>query len=105
VGHPLLIFAACGAAGALIYSFPLYLKSVTQEPPLKMALIKCLFSIFVGSICAVVFTRLIGQNFPWTVKPEPWPLALVIGLSSNRLVPVILKKVDGWAEAFEGKSR
>jgi hypothetical protein len=104
MAQQLFLYAACGATGALIYSFPLYLKAISKDPPFKHAGLKTLFSIFVGATFALFFTGIIGQNFAWTIRPEPWPLALVIGLSSNRLVPIILKKIDGWAESFEGKS-
>lgn len=100
----LLILAACGAAGAVTYSFPIYLKGISKNPPVKYALINCLFSVAVGSIFAVVFTRVIGQHFEWTVNPEPWPLALVVGLCSNPLVPIFVQKMQKWAEAFEGSA-
>lgn len=100
----LLIFALCGAAGAVTYSFPVYLKARAKIPPAKFALVNCLFSIFVGSICAVIFTRVIGYHFAWTIQPEPWPLATVVGLGSNPLVPILLRKLEKWAEFFEGKA-
>jgi drug/metabolite transporter (DMT)-like permease len=101
----LLTFALCGAAGAVAYSFPNYLKGILKTPPVRLALISFLFSVFLGSISAVLFTRFIGFHFPWTVKPEPWPLAMVVGLCSNRVVPVIIRKTEAWAESFEGKAR
>lgn len=97
-----LLFAACGAAGAVTYSFPLYLKAITRVPPAKFALAACLFAIFVGCVTAALFTKLIGHHFPWTVEPEPWPLAMVIGLGSNPLVPKLLKFMERWADAYEG---
>jgi hypothetical protein len=99
----LLLFAGCGAAGALTYSFPLYLKAKLKIPPARFALANCLFSIFVGAISAVVFTRLIGFQFPWTIQPEPWPLAMVVGLGSNPLVPILVRRLESWAGNFEGK--
>lgn len=98
-----LAFAACGAAGAMTYSFPIYIKAVSKVPPARFALVNCIFSVFVGAITAALFTKLIGHNWSWTVSPEPWPLAMVIGLGSNPLVPVLLKKLHKWAEAFEGR--
>ncbi len=103
--HSLLVFAACGAAGAVTYSFPVYLKAAAKIPPARFALANCLFSIFVGAMCATLFTRIIGYNFEWTVEPEPWPLAMVVGLGSNPLVPILLRKLERWAEMFEGKAR
>jgi len=94
----IVALALCGAAGALTYSFPLYLKALSQVPPGKFALHTMVFSIFVGAICAAVFTRVIGANWTWTVNPEPWPLALVIGLASNPLAPIILRRLEAWAE-------
>lgn len=101
----LLAFAVCGAAGAVIYSFPVYLKAASKVPPAKFALVNCVFSVIVGAIFATIFTKQIGSHFPWTVDPEPWPLALVVGLGSNPLVPILIRKLENWAEAFEGKSR
>ena len=54
----------------------------------------------VGAAFAAIFTRVIGHNFAWTITPEPWPLAYVLGLTSNKLVPVILTKVLGWADKY-----
>lgn len=96
----LIALALCGAAGALTYSFPLYLKAIAEVPPAKFALHRMLFSVFVGAICAVVFTRVLGHNWPWMVTPEPWPLAFVLGLASNPIVPIFLRRVVGWAEDF-----
>lgn len=99
----LLMFALCGAAGALIYSFPVFLKNITKVPPTQFSTLHLVFAVFVGSCFAAIFTRIVGYHFPWTIRPEPWPLSMVIGLCSNPLVPVIVRKVQGWAEAFEGK--
>lgn len=99
----ILAFAACGAAGALIYAFPAYLRAIGRKPPLEFAMATLTFSIFVGSVCAMLFTRLIGFHWPWTIQPEPWPLSLVVGLASNPLVPVMLRRIEGWAETFGGK--
>lgn len=105
MNHMLMLMAACGAAGAAIYSFPLYIKAISKVPPTAYAFPNMIFSIVVGTICAVVFTRVIGYNFPWTVDPEPWPLALIVGLGSNPLVPILVRKLEKWASAFEGKAR
>jgi drug/metabolite transporter (DMT)-like permease len=99
----ILLLLLCGVAGALTYSFPIYLKALKARPPIPLALINLLFSLFVGAVCAVVFTKLVGYHWPWTVQPEPWPLAMVIGLGSNPLVPIVLKRLEGFAETFGGK--
>jgi hypothetical protein len=98
-----LAFALCGAAGATIYSFPIYLKGLKKVPPAEFGIHNLLFSVAVGAVCAAMFTRIIGFNFPWTIDPEPWPLALVVGLGSNPIVPILLRKLEQWANAFEGK--
>lgn len=95
-----LILAVCGAAGALTYSFPVYLKAVAEVPPARFALVRMLSSIFTGAIFAALLTRVIGHQWPWMVTPEPWPLALVIGLASNPLLPIVLRRLEGWAETF-----
>lgn len=101
--HTLLIFGICGIAGAFIYAFPAYIRAISRKPPVEFALLTLLFSMFVGSVCAAIFTRLIGFHWPWTVEPEPWPLALVIGLASNSLAPIVLRRIETWAETFGGK--
>jgi hypothetical protein len=98
----ILSLALCGSAGALTYSFPVLIKGLSRKPPTKFAKVNFFFSVFVGCVCAMIFTRIIGHHFPWTVEPEPWPLAMVIGLGSNPLVPILLQKLEGWANAFEG---
>lgn len=98
-----ITFALCGAAGALTYSFPVFIKSLSRVPPTPFALLNLVFAVFVGAVFAAFFTRIVGYHFPWTIKPEPWPLAMVVGLCSNPIVPVIIRKVQNWAEAFEGK--
>lgn len=98
-----LALALCGAAGAVTYGFPTYIRAKSKVPPLDFALANLLFSLFVGSICAVLFTRVIGFHWPWTTQPEPWPLAMVIGLGSNPLVPIVLKRLEAFAETFGGK--
>lgn len=99
----ILALAACGAAGALIYAFPAYLRAIRRQPPLDFAFTQLAFSIFVGAASASIFTRLVGFHWPWTVQPEPWPLATVVGLASNPLVPILLRRLEGWAENFGGK--
>lgn len=101
----LIILACCGFAGALTYSVPLYIRALTKVPPTPFALANLLFSVFVGSISAVLFTKVIGYNWAWTINPEPWPLAMVIGLASNPLVPIVLRRLESFAETFGGKTQ
>src|ERR1044072_1688493 len=105
MGYSMLALAACGAAGALTYSLPIYLKALSEIPPAKFPLANCLFSLFVGLTCSILFTQMIGYHWPWTVEPEPWPLAMVIGLASNPLVPIVLRRLEDWARIFGGKVR
>lgn len=98
-----LLLIACGLAGALIYSFPAYLRAIAKKPPVENALLTLSFSLFVGGIAALIFTEMVGAKYPWTTDPRPWPLALVIGLCSNPLVPLISRRVENWAENFGGK--
>lgn len=104
MNHILLALALCGLIGALIYSFPAYLKNISRKPPVPFATISLAFSLFVGSVCAALFTRVIGYHWPWTTEPEPFPLAVVIGLASNPLVPHLIRKLEGWVENFGGKN-
>lgn len=101
--HLYFLLGACGISGALIYSFPAYLRGISKTPPAQFALTTLLFSLFTGSISALLFTGLIGFHWPWTIEPDPWPLALVVGLGSNPLVPILLRRLEGWAETFGGK--
>lgn len=66
-----VILALCGAAGALTYSFPVYLKAAAEVPPVKFALHRMVFSVFTGAVFAALLTRLIGHQWKWTVTPEP----------------------------------
>jgi drug/metabolite transporter (DMT)-like permease len=95
--------AACGVAGALIHSFPTYIRNISKTPPVEFALLTLGFSLFTGSVCALLFTNLIGHHWPWTIEPEPWPLALVVGLGSNPLVPILLGRIERWAEKLGEK--
>lgn len=95
--------AACGIAGALIHSFPAYLRKISKKPPTEFAFLTLAFSLFTGSVSALLFTDVIGFHWPWTVQPNPWPLALVVGLGSNPLVPILLGRLEGWAEKFGDK--
>jgi len=101
VNDPLLY--VCGAAGALMYAFPMYMIAIMKEPPAKFALQILIFSIFVGGFVAPVFTLTLGNVswLSWMVKPEPYPLALIIGLLSNPFMPVIVRKATEWADSYQ----
>jgi len=104
MSYIILLYAACGAAGAITYAFPLYLKALSKRPPVPHSLPTLIFAVFVGALCAVLFTRVVGYHWEWTVNPEPWPLAMVIGLGSNPLVPIVLRRLEKFAETFGGKT-
>lgn len=89
-----------GAAGALIYAFPLYLASLGAVPPGKFALAVLAFSVFVGGLIAAALVPLLGNRWPFLVMPSPYPLAIGVGLAANPLVPVFVRKVTGWAESY-----
>jgi hypothetical protein len=101
--NSILLLIICGVSGAMIYAVPTYLKAMSMIPPMRFAAVYLVFSLFVGALCALVFTNLIGHHYPWAVQPEPWPLAVVIGLGSNPLVPIALRRLEGFAETFGGK--
>jgi drug/metabolite transporter (DMT)-like permease len=101
----LIVLALCGMAGALTYSVPLYIRAVSKIPPTPFALTNLIFSVFVGCVTAILFTRMIGHHWPWTVQPEPWPLAMMVGLGSNPLVPIVLRRLEAFAETFGGKTQ
>ncbi len=93
-----LSLALCGAAGALTYSFPVYLKAVSEVPPAQFSVHRMIFSVFVGGLFAAILTNVIGRRWAWTIDPEPYPLALVIGLACNPLIPIVLRRLEAWAE-------
>lgn len=96
-----LILALCGAAGALIYGVPVYLSAISQTPPARFALTHLIATVATGTICGAIFTRIIGHHFTWTVEPEPYPLALVIGLASNPIIPILQRKLLDRAEKMQ----
>jgi hypothetical protein len=97
--HDILLYIF-GGVGALIYSFPVYLAAMGLEPPSKFALASLAFSVFVGAIIAPVLVQILGHRWPFMVLPEPYPLAVGIGLAANPLVPVFIRRVTGWAESY-----
>lgn len=89
-----------GGVGALIYAFPMYLAAASAEPPGKFAFTVMLFSVFVGGILAPVLVPLLGHRWSFLVDPEPYPLAVAVGLASNPLMPIFIRKLTGWAESY-----
>lgn len=89
-----------GAVGALIYSFPQYLAALSANPPGRFALISLAFAVFLGSVFAPVLVPLLGHRWPFLVVPEPYPLAIGIGLVANPLTPIFVRKATGWAEGY-----
>jgi nucleoside recognition membrane protein YjiH len=99
MNNPLLY--VFGAVGALIYAFPMYLAAASAEPPGKFAFTVMLFSIFTGAILAPVLVPALGHKWDFLVQPEPYPLAVAVGLASNPLMPIVIDKLTKWAEAYK----
>lgn len=89
-----------GAFGALLYSFPVYLAAASTTPPGRFALVILAFSVVVGAVVGPVLVPMLGNWKPWLVTPEPYPLALGIGLAINPLMPIIIRRLTKYAEAF-----
>ncbi|MEG3089490.1 hypothetical protein [Sphingomonas sp. PB4P5] len=90
-----------GAAGALIYGFPVYLAAIQTDPPTRFASAVLTFSVFTGAIIAPMIVPMLGHRWPFLVNPEPYPLAVAMGLAANPLVPIFVRKMTGWADAFQ----
>lgn len=89
-----------GAIGALIYSFPVYLAALQLVPPARFAAVVLVFSVFVGGVIAPVLVLILGHRWPFLIDPEPYPLAIGIGLGANPLVPIFVRKLTGWADRY-----
>jgi len=89
-----------GGVGAAIYAFPMYLAAIQQEPPLRFAVPVLVFSLFVGTMLAPTFVPLLGHRWPFLVDPEPYPLAVAVGLAANPLAPIFVKRLKKWAETY-----
>lgn len=98
-----LILCGLGIAGAIAYGIPVFLKEISAKPPNKYAVVNLLLCIFVGAIASGVLTGIIGHHFPWTIQPEPYALAFIIGLAINPNIPLIQKLVSGFADAFKDR--
>jgi len=89
-----------GAVGALIYGFPMFLAAISTVPPTRFALASLAFAVFLGSVAAPVLAQILGNRWSFLVDPQPYPLAVGIGLVANPLVPIFVRKVTGWAEGY-----
>jgi hypothetical protein len=94
-----LVLSLCGLIGALMYSFPVLIAALKAVPPGRFAWTSMTFSVVVGAACAPIFVPLLGAWKPFLVQPEPYPLALGIGLAINPLTPIVLRRVLAVAEA------
>lgn len=90
-----------GAIGAAFYGFPLYLASRKNKDE-AFGLPILLFTIAVGSVFGGVVTPFIGAKAAWTVDPSPVPLALGVGLLSNKWLPKIIEKGVTWFDGWNG---
>lgn len=79
-----------GGLGAACYAFPTYLQDRAAKEPYGFWTFA--FAVLVGIIFGGVFTPFIGSRAPWTVDPEPYPLAFVLGLMANPLLPRIINR-------------
>lgn len=93
--------ALCGALGALLYSFPILLAALRAVPPTRFAWLAAMFSVLIGATMAPILVPLLGHRWPFLVEPEPYPLAVGIGLAINPFAPIIVKKLTGWADAYQ----
>jgi hypothetical protein len=89
-----------GGVGALIYAFPMWLAAVSTVPPARFAFTAMLFAVFVGAVLAPALVPLLGHRWPFLVEPEPYPLALAVGLACNPVMPIFVRKLTGWAESY-----
>ena len=98
---PQFVFLAlCGAFGALLYSFPIYIAALKSVPPGRFALAMLGFAVIVGAFAAPILVPLLGHRWPFLVEPEPFPLAVGVGLAVNPISPILIKKLTGWADSF-----
>ena len=96
-----IALALCGALGALLYSFPILIAALKSVPPGRFAWTSLGFSVGVGAMMAPILVPLLGSRWSFLVQPEPYPLAVGIGLAINPLAPIAIKKLTGWADAYQ----
>lgn len=99
--HTHLLLAACGAVGALMYSFPILLAALKAVPPGRFAWTTALFSVFLGAALAPIFVPNLGAKWPFLVQPEPYPLAVGVGLMVNPLTPIIVRRLTKFADSYQ----
>jgi len=99
MNNPLLYLF--GGIGALIYAFPMYLAAASADPPGKFAFVVLLFSVFTGAVLAPLLVPALGHRWGFLVQPEPFPLAIAVGLVCNPLIPIFVGKIRDWAESFK----
>lgn len=90
-----------GVAGSIAYGLPVLLKDLSHDPPTKFAVVNFLLSVFIGAVSGIVLTRIIGHHFPWTVKPEPYALAFIVGLAVNPNIPLLQKLASNFIAIFK----
>lgn len=93
--------ALCGALGAMLYGFPILIAALKAVPPDRFAWVSAVFSVLVGGAMAPILVPLLGNWKPFLVQPEPYPLAVGLGLAVNPLAPILVRKLTGWADAYQ----
>lgn len=96
-----LILALCGALGALLYSFPILIAALKAIPPGRFAWTSMVFSVVVGAAMAPILVPMLGSRWDFLVQPEPYPLAVGVGLAVNPLAPIVVKRLTGWADNYQ----
>lgn len=96
-----VILALCGALGALLYSFPILLAALKSVPPGRFAWTSMVFSVIIGAAMAPILVPLLGSKWEFLIQPEPYPLAVGIGLAVNPLAPIVVRKLTGWADNYQ----
>lgn len=99
--HDRLFMALCGALGALLYSFPILIAALKSVPPGRFAWTSLAFSVGVGTLSAPILVPMLGARWPFLIAPEPYPLAVGIGLAINPLAPIAVRKLTGWADSYQ----
>lgn len=96
-----LILALCGALGALLYSFPILIAALKSVPPGRFAWTSMAFSVVMGAAMSPILVPLLGHRWSFLVQPEPYPLAVGVGLAVNPIAPIVVKKMTGWADKYQ----
>lgn len=96
-----LALALCGALGASLYAFPILIKALSAVPPGKFAWVSLAFSVIVGAMSAPILVPFLGGRWNFLIVPEPYPLAVGIGLAINPLAPILVDKLTRWADGYQ----